>query len=79
MPNEEILRVDNSTLTPEGGALETVAFDKKVKVCKGSGSSGSQLLVETYSLQINKEVSLHQEVSSSEVTFNLLNPLSVGT
>ena len=57
-PSEEILRVDNLTLTPEGGALETLASDKKVEVCKGSETSGSQLLVETSSLQIYEEVPL---------------------
>ena len=78
-PSEEILRVVNSTLTPEGGALETLGSDKKVEVCKGSETSGSQLLVETSSLQIYEEVPLHQEVSGAKVAFNLSNPLSVGT
>ena len=48
-------------------------------MCKGSETSGSQLLVETSSLQINEEVPLHQEVSGAKVAFNLSNPLSVGT
>ena len=64
-------------MTPKGGALETLASHKKVEVCRGSESSGSQLLVETSSPQINEEVPLHQEVSSVEVTFNLSNPLSI--
>ena len=34
-PNEEILRVHNSTLTLEGGALEALGSDKKVDVCIG--------------------------------------------
>ena len=67
-----------STFTPEGGALETLASDKKVDVCKGSESSGSQLLMETSSLLIYEEVPLHQEVSGAAITFNLSNPLSVG-
>ena len=78
-PIEEILRVVNSTLTPEGGALETLDSDKKVDVCKESESSGSQLFVETSSLQIYEEVPLHQEISGAKVAFNLSNPLSVGT
>ena len=49
-PSKEILRVVNSTFTHEGGALETLASDKKVDVCKGLETSGSQLLVETFSL-----------------------------
>ena len=77
-PSEELLRVINSTITPEGGALETLASDMKVDVCKGSESSGSQLLMETSSLQIYEEVPLHQEVSGVAVTFHLSNPLSVG-
>ena len=78
-PSEGILRVVKSTLTLEGGALETLASDKKVDVCKGSETSGSQLLVETSSLQIYEEVPLHQDVSGAEGTFNLSNLLSVGT
>ena len=77
-PSEEVPRVVKSTFTPERGALETLASDKKVYVCKGSESSGSQLLMETYSLHIYKEVPLHQEVSGVVVTFHLSNPLSIG-
>ena len=51
-PSEEILRVVNSILTHEGGALETLGSDKKVEVCMGLETSGSQLLVETSSLQM---------------------------
>ena len=51
-PSEDILRVSNVTSTPEGGALETLASDKKVDVCQESGSSGSQILMETSTLQI---------------------------
>ena len=40
----------DSTLTLEGGALETLGSNKKVDVCKGSESSGSQLLAENSSL-----------------------------
>ena len=77
-PSEEVLRVVKSTFTPERGALETLASNKKVDVCSGSESSGSQLLMETYSLQIYEEVPFHQEVSGAAVTFHLSNPLSVG-
>ena len=77
-PSDDILRVSNVTSTPEGGALETVSSDKKVDVCQESESSGSQLLMETSSLQIFKEVPLHQVASGAEVALNLLNPLSVG-
>ena len=70
--------MSNVTSTPEGGALETLASDKKVDVCQESGSSGSQLLMETSSLQIFEEVPLHQDASGAEVALNLLNPLSVG-
>ena len=66
-------------MIPEGGALETLGSDKKVEVCLGSDTNGSQLLVETSSLQIYEEVILHQEVSGAEVAFNLSNPLFVGT
>ena len=59
--------------------METLYFDKKVDMCKGSASIGSQLLVETSNLQIYEEVPLHQEVSGAKVAFNLSNPLSVGT
>ena len=69
----------NSILTPEGRALETLASDKKLDVCKGSETSGSQLLVQTSSLQIYEEVPLHQDVLGAEVTFNLSNPIYVGT
>ena len=77
-PSEELLRVINSTITPEGGALKTLASDMKVDVCKGSESSGSQLLMETFSLQIYEEAPLHQDVSGAVVNFHLSNPLSVG-
>ena len=59
--------------------METLASDKKVYLSKGSETNGSQLLVETSSLQICEEVPLHQDVSGAEVTFNLSNPLSVET
>ena len=68
----------DSTITPEGGALETLAPDMKVDVCKGSGSGGSKILIETSSLQIFEKVPLHQDASGAEVTFHLSNPLSVG-
>ena len=32
-PIEDVLRVSNVTNSPEGGALETLASDKKVDVC----------------------------------------------
>ena len=54
--SEEVLRVVESIFTPEGGALETLSSDMKVDVCMGSESSGSQLLMETSSLQIYEEV-----------------------
>ena len=49
-PIEEVLKVINSIITPEGGALETLASEMKVDVCKGSESNGSQHLMETSSL-----------------------------
>ena len=61
-PSEELLRVINSKITPEGGTLDTLASDMKVDVCQGSESSGSQLLMETTSLHIYEEVPLHQDV-----------------
>ena len=78
-PSEELLRVFEYKITPEGGALETLASDMKVDVCKASGSSGSQLLMETSSIQTFEEVPLHQAASGSKVTLLLSNPLSVGT
>ena len=51
----------------------------KVDVCKGSGYSNSQLLMETSSLQIFEEVPLHQVASGAVVNFLLSNPLSLGT
>ena len=77
-PSEEILRVSNLTNTHKGGAPETLASDMKEDVFKGSESSGSQLLVETSSLQTFEEVLLHQDASGAEITLNLSNPLSVG-
>ena len=56
----------------------TLAFDMNVDVCKGSESSGSQLLMETYNLQIYEEVPLHQDISGDAVNFHLSNPLSIG-
>ena len=77
-PSEEVLRVVKSTITLEGGALETLPSDMKVDVCKGPESSDFHLLTETFSLQIYEEVTLHQEVSGAAVTLHLSNPLSVG-
>ena len=34
-PNEELLKVFDSTTTPKGGALETLDFDMIVDACKG--------------------------------------------
>ena len=73
-PSEELLRVFDSTITPEGGALETLASDMKVDVCRGSGSSGSQLLMETSSLQTFEEVPLHQDALGAEVNLAPLKP-----
>ena len=69
----------DSTTTPEGGALETLDSDMIVDVCKGSGSTSSQLLMETSSLQKYEEVLIHQDASGAELNLNLSNPLSVGT
>ena len=76
-PNEELLRVVDSTFTLEGGALETLASDMKVDVCKGSRSSDFKLFMETSSLRIFEEVPLHQDASCATVSFHLSNPLSV--
>ena len=77
--NKDVLRVSNDKNPPEGGALETLASNKKVYVCQESGTSGSQLSMETSSLQIFEEVPLHQDALGAEEALNLLNPLSVGT
>ena len=50
--NEKLVRVINSIITPEGGALGTLSSVMKVDVCKGSESSGSQLMMETLSLHL---------------------------
>ena len=77
--SEELLRVCDSIINLEGGALETLASDMKVDVCKGSGSSDSQFLIETSSLHIFEDVPLHQDASGDEANFLFSNPLSIGT
>ena len=69
----------DSTITPEGGSLETPDSDMIVDVCKGSASGGSQLFMETSSLQKFEEVPLHQDSSSDEVNLLLSHPFFVGT
>ena len=78
-PSEELLRVVDSAITLEGGALETLASDMKLDMCKRSESSGYQLLMETSSLHIYEEGPLHKDASCVAVTFLLSNPLFVGT
>ena len=73
------MRVCDSIITLEDGALETLASNIKVDVCTKLESSDSQLFMETSSLQIFEEVTLHQDASGAAVNFLLSNPLCIGT
>ena len=68
-PSEKLLRVFDFIITPEGRAMEIIDSDTIVDVCKRSGSSGSQLLMETSILQTIKEVPLHHDASGAEKIF----------
>ena len=77
-PNEDLLRVLDSTITRESGELETLDSGKTIEVCEGPESSDSQLLMETSTPKIFEEVPLHQDASSVEVNLNISHPLYVG-